>query len=553
MNRKDTYRTYIGVDACMANLMRPGMYGAYHHITVLGKEDARRRGPTTSSARSARTTTSSPSQRELPEIAMGDLLVIHDTGAHGHAMGFNYNGKLRSAELLLRPDGSVEQIRRAETFRPLRDADLHARRDGRMMSAPAPRLTAATAGRVLVPFALAYFVSYLFRVVNAVIAPNLAAELRIGPADLGLLTSAYFVCFAAFQLPLGVLLDPTGRDGSKGGCSSSPRSGRSRWAAASLAGLVAGRAMIGLGVSAGYMAAIKAYTLWFPQRLWPRVNGLHLAAGGCGALTATLPVEFALGITDWRGVFLMLAVLSALVAAAVFFVVPELRRPPAAEQPGRALAGMADVFTSPVYWRVDPADRGLANGVHVDSRAVVRAVAAGPGRVGPGRHRRGALLDRGGHDGRLCHHRLRHRAARADGRRADDDRGVGHDPVHGGPGAARLGPGHLGNPAVDALRLCRDDRRDPLPGAGRALPRAPGRSGSAPASTSSSSWPPSPPSGAPGRSSPFPGSRRRMLFARGLPGQLHRAAGAAGCRPGLVCRPLACRAGRLTTGATGLC
>ena len=95
-----------------------------------------------------------------------------------------------------------------------------------MMSAPAPRVTAATAGRVLVPFALAYFVSYLFRVVNAVIAPNLAAELQIGPADLGLLTSAYFVCFAAFQLPLGLLPTATGRDGSRG-CSSSPRSGRS--------------------------------------------------------------------------------------------------------------------------------------------------------------------------------------------------------------------------------------------------------------------------------------------------------------------------------------
>jgi predicted MFS family arabinose efflux permease len=223
------------------------------------------------------------------------------------------------------------------------------------MSAPAPRLTAATAGRVLVPFALAYFVSYLFRVVNAVIAPNLAAELRIGPADLGLLTSAYFVCFAAFQLPLGVLLDRYGPRRVEGGLLVFAALG-ALWfgTAASLAELVAGRALIGLGVSAGYMAAIKAYTLWFPQRLWPRVNGLHLAAGGCGALTATLPVEFALGVTDWRGVFLMLAVLSALVAAAVFFVVPELRRPPAAERTGGALAGIADVFTSPVFWRVTP-------------------------------------------------------------------------------------------------------------------------------------------------------------------------------------------------------
>lgn len=223
------------------------------------------------------------------------------------------------------------------------------------MSAPAPAVTAATAGRVLVPFALAYFVSYLFRVVNAVIAPNLAAELRIGPADLGLLTSAYFVCFAAFQLPLGVLLDRHGPRRVEGALLVFAALG-ALWfgTAASLTGLAAGRALIGLGVSAGYMAAIKAYTLWFPQRLWPRVNGLHLAAGGCGALTATLPVEWALGVTDWRGVFLALAVLSAAIAAAVFFVVPERPRPAVAGSGVRPLAGIAEVFSSPVFWRVTP-------------------------------------------------------------------------------------------------------------------------------------------------------------------------------------------------------
>ncbi len=223
------------------------------------------------------------------------------------------------------------------------------------MSAPAPAVTAATAVRVLVPFALAYFVSYLFRVVNAVIAPNLAAELRIGPADLGLLTSAYFVCFAAFQLPLGVLLDRHGPRRVEGALLVFAALG-ALWfgTAASLTGLAAGRALIGLGVSAGYMAAIKAYTLWFPQRLWPRVNGLHLAAGGCGALTATLPVEWALGVTDWRGVFLALAVVSAAVAAAVFFVVPERPRPAAAAPAGGPMAGIAEVFTSPDFWRVTP-------------------------------------------------------------------------------------------------------------------------------------------------------------------------------------------------------
>jgi len=113
---KNTYRSYIGVDASMANLMRPGMYGAYHHITVLGKENV----PSTHTYDVVGSLCENCDKfaihRELPEIEMGDLVVIHDTGAHGHAMGYNYNGKTRSAELLLRPDGSIVQIRRAETL-----------------------------------------------------------------------------------------------------------------------------------------------------------------------------------------------------------------------------------------------------------------------------------------------------------------------------------------------------------------------------------------------------------------------------------------------------
>ena len=116
IRRKETYRSYIGVDASMANLMRPGMYGAYHHLTVLGKESAPAAKTYDVVGSLCENCDKFAIQRELPEIAMGDLLVIHDTGAHGHAMGYNYNGKTRSAELLLRPDGSVVQIRRAETL-----------------------------------------------------------------------------------------------------------------------------------------------------------------------------------------------------------------------------------------------------------------------------------------------------------------------------------------------------------------------------------------------------------------------------------------------------
>lgn len=209
--------------------------------------------------------------------------------------------------------------------------------------------------RVLTPFALAYFLSYLFRVVNAVIAPNLAADLQIGPSELGLLTSAYFVSFAAFQLPLGVLLDRFGPRCIGAGLLVFAAAGALAFGTAdSILGLSLGRALIGLGVSSGYMAAIKAYTLWFPAHQWPRINGLHLAAGGFGALSATLPVELALGFTDWRGVFILLAAASAAVAAFIFWGVPEKREAMSAARAGGALKGISQVFCSALFWRVAP-------------------------------------------------------------------------------------------------------------------------------------------------------------------------------------------------------
>jgi diaminopimelate decarboxylase len=115
LHKKEIYKTHIGLDANMANLMRPGMYDAYHHITVLGKEDWPYDQIYDVTGSLCESIDRFAVDRSLPEITVGDLVVIHDTGAHGHAMGFNYNGKLRSAELLLREDGSVVEIRRAET------------------------------------------------------------------------------------------------------------------------------------------------------------------------------------------------------------------------------------------------------------------------------------------------------------------------------------------------------------------------------------------------------------------------------------------------------
>ena len=115
IHEKHIYKEYIGVDACAADLMRPAVYGAYHHITVMGKEDAPCDHQYDVTGSLCENCDKFAVDRMLPKIDMGDLLVIHDTGAHGHSMGYNYNGKLRSAELLLREDGSVALMRRAET------------------------------------------------------------------------------------------------------------------------------------------------------------------------------------------------------------------------------------------------------------------------------------------------------------------------------------------------------------------------------------------------------------------------------------------------------
>ena len=114
IHEKHIYKEYIGVDACAVNLMRPAMYGAYHHITVLGKEDAPCDCIYDVTGSLCENNDKFAIDRKLPKIETGDYLFIHDTGAHGFSMGYNYNGKLRSAELLLKEDGSVEMIRRAE-------------------------------------------------------------------------------------------------------------------------------------------------------------------------------------------------------------------------------------------------------------------------------------------------------------------------------------------------------------------------------------------------------------------------------------------------------
>jgi len=212
--------------------------------------------------------------------------------------------------------------------------------------------------RVFIPFAFGYFLSYLYRVVNAVIAPDLISELGLGASDLGLLTSAYFLTFALFQLPLGILLDHYGPRKTEALLLLIAAVGALVFATAdSSTGLIAGRALIGLGVSSCLMAAFKAYVIWVPKERLPLINGFQMAAGGMGALTGTVPVEAALSFTDWRGVFFALAALTIVIAAVIYFVVP--RRDEGAPEGGHAtlkeqLSGIGEVFTSPIFWWIAP-------------------------------------------------------------------------------------------------------------------------------------------------------------------------------------------------------
>lgn len=225
--------------------------------------------------------------------------------------------------------------------------------------APTPRYRTTTVlfAVVCLPFGAGYFLSYLYRSINAVIGPRLAAEFGFGAGDLGLLTAVYFLGFGLFQLPLGVLLDRYGPRRVQFALLLVATAGAVLFAAAPSSGLlIVGRTLIGIGFAGGLMASFKAVTLWFPRRRWPLVNGLVMSLGGLGTMAATTPVEMALEWASWRTVFHFLAAVTAAISVLILIAVPTHD----SEREGRtdsfrdALAGLGLIFRDRVFWRFVP-------------------------------------------------------------------------------------------------------------------------------------------------------------------------------------------------------
>ncbi len=218
------------------------------------------------------------------------------------------------------------------------------------MNATAPDLWR----RIFAPFAVGYFLSYLLRNVNAVISPELTANLGLSAADLGLLTSAYLLTFALFQLPLGLLLDRYGPRRVEAALLLICAAGCAVFALGqSLPQLTLGRALIGLGVSACLMASFKAFSLWFPIERQASLNAAIMAAGGLGALAASSPLGALLPLLGWRGIFLAMTALS-LVVAWLIWRTPEKTGATQGEALRAQIAGMLAVYRSRAFWRFAP-------------------------------------------------------------------------------------------------------------------------------------------------------------------------------------------------------
>lgn len=216
-------------------------------------------------------------------------------------------------------------------------------------------LTRARWARLFLPFALGYYLSYLLRNANAVIAPVLTRELDLSAAHLGLLTSAYFFAFGAFQIPLGMLLDRYGPRRVEASLMLFAATGTLLFALGhGIGSLGVGRALIGLGVSACLMASLKHFSQWYPRERQSALTGAIMVSGGLGAISASVPLEALLPVLGWRGVFLALTGVIVAVALLLYIAVPD--GDDGAEHPSIAAQwrGVVEIFASRAFWRFAP-------------------------------------------------------------------------------------------------------------------------------------------------------------------------------------------------------
>lgn len=207
---------------------------------------------------------------------------------------------------------------------------------------------------VVVPFGCGYYLSYLFRTVTAVISPQLVTELGLTPSDLGLLTSMFFITFAAMQIPLGILLDRYGPRRVQIALLLIAAAGAALFAVGdSFLWVAMGRGCIGIGVAGCLMASFKANAIWWPSDRLPLMNNVVAAFGSFGALSATVPVEWLLHFTGWREIFAVLALCTVGVSALMLFVVPERAQYTDSKIGlGRQIAEMLPILKDGYYWRV---------------------------------------------------------------------------------------------------------------------------------------------------------------------------------------------------------
>ena len=206
---------------------------------------------------------------------------------------------------------------------------------------------------VFLPFAAGYYLSFLFRNINATVAGALTSEFGLGAGDLGLLTSVYYLTFAAAQIPIGILLDRYGPGLIQSAVMVAAALGAALFAISDdFWLLLGGRALIGLGVAASLTAGLKALVLWFPRERVPLLNGLMVMLGALGALTATLPAELLLLSMGWRGLFELLAIASAGCALGIYFLVPDI--PAAVSGAGSGHSSLKTVYADPRFWRLAP-------------------------------------------------------------------------------------------------------------------------------------------------------------------------------------------------------